>query len=301
MTGIFSSKITSRLRQHLEGIDLERLSRVSASRLSSRAIPHIGSIELVGSADFDHVYKALYVQEFPARAERERTDLIVARLAAQDAGERPGRAPYRVVGIRDEAGEAIGAAQFSVLPLRRGGGEFVVPYLQYIYVRPENRRQDMSEVLHTMTLAVAVADARTMGGNRSVPLTLFETEPPGHGDDDESRAFSAIRAQVHTKGGAVAVVLLKDGLQISPHVQPGLEKGDPPLSLVWAVRQSPRPGKAWQIEDLGRYLLASYYQSLRDEGFPEENIKLAESIVEERCNGSEWRLIPLDKVTFHHA
>ena len=294
-----ASKLTSQLAQHLEGIDLQALSRVDASRLSSRAVPNIGSIELVSSTDFDNIYDALYVKEFPKRAERERSDLIVTRLAAQDAGEREGLAPYRIIGIRDEkGGAAIGAAQFSVLPLR--GGEFAVPYLQYIYVRAENRRQDMSEVLHTMTLAVAIADARSMG-DRTVPLTLFETEPPGHGDDDESRAFSVTRAQVHTKGGAVAVVLLKDGVEISPHVQPGLEEGDPPLSLVWAVRQSPCPGKEWKIEDVGRDLVAAYYQSLRDEGFPEENIQLAESIVEERCNGSEWRLMPLDKVTFHHS
>lgn len=297
MAGIFEPKLTSKLKQHLAGIDLEALSRVDASRLANRAIPNIGSIELVSSDNFDKVYDTLYIKEFPKRAERERSDLIVTRLAAQYADKRQGLAPYRIVGIRDEKGEAIGAAQFSVLPLR--GGEFAVPYLQYIYVRSENRRQDMSEVLHTMTLAVAVADARAMG-NRTVPFTLFETEPPGHGDDEESQAFSVTRAQVHTKGGAVAVIVIKDGEEISPHVQPGLEVGDPPLTLVWAVRQSPNPGREWKIGDVGRDLMAAYYQSLRDEGFPEENIKLAESLVQERCNGSEWRLMPLDRVTFHH-
>ena len=299
MAGIFEPKLTSELKQHLAGIDLQALSRIDATRLAKRAIPNIGSIELVTSSDFAKFYDALYIREFPKRAERERSDLIVTRLAAQIAGERDGLAPYRIVGIRDENGEAIGAAQFSVLPL--SGGEWAVPYLQYIYVRAENRRQDMSEVLHTMTLAVAVADARTMG-ERTVPFTLFETEPPGHGDDEESRAFSVTRAQVHTKGGAVAVVVVKVGEeQISPHVQPGLEVGEPPLSLVWAVRRSPRPGREWRIEDVGRDLMKAYYQSLRDEGFPEENIKLAERIVEERCHGAEWRLIPLDQATFHHA
>jgi hypothetical protein len=52
---------------------------------------------------------------------------------------------------------------------------------------------------------------------------------------------------------------------------------------------------------VGRDLMKAYYQSLRDEGFPEENIKLAERIVEERCDGAEWRLIPLDQATFHHT
>ena len=299
MAGIFEPKLTSELKQHLAGIDLQALSRIDATRLAKRAIPNIGSIELVTSSDFAKFYDALYIREFPKRAERERSDLIVTRLAAQIAGERDGLAPYRIVGIRDENGEAIGAAQFSVLPL--SGGEWAVPYLQYIYVRAENRRQDMSEVLHTMTLAVAVADARTMG-ERTVPFTLFETEPPGHGDDEESRAFSVTRAQVHTKGGAVAVVVVEGGEeQISPHVQPGLEVGEPPLCLVWAVRRSPRPGREWRIEDVGRDLMKAYYQSLRDEGFPEENIKLAERIVEERCEGAEWRLIPLDQATFHQA
>lgn len=298
MAGIFEPKLTSQLKQHLAGIDLQALSRVDASRLASRAIRNIGSIELVSSEEFTSIYDSLYVREFPKRAERERSDLIVTRLAAQYANERQNLAPYRIVGIRDERGEAIGAAQFSVLPL--GGGEFAVPYLQYIYVRAENRRQDMSEVLHTMTLAVAVADGKMMGG-RTVPFTLFETEPPGHGDDEESRAFSVTRAQVHTKGGAVAVMLFRDREEISPHVQPGLEKGDPPLSLVWAVRQSPSPGREWKIEDVGRDLMAAYYQSLRDEGFPEDNIRLAESIVAERCIGNQWRLMPLDEVTFHHT
>ena len=299
MAGIFEPKLTSELKQHLAGIDLQALSRIDATRLAKRAIPNIGSIELVTSSDFAKFYDALYIREFPKRAERERSDLIITRLAAQFAGERDGLAPYRIVGIRDEKGEAIGAAHFSVLPL--SGGEWAVPYLQYIYVRAENRRQDMSEVLHTMTLAVAVADARTMG-ERTVPFTLFETEPPGHGDDEESRAFSVTRAQVHTKGGAVAVVVVKVGEeQISPHVQPGLEVGEPPLSLVWAIRRSPRPGRDWRIEDVGRDLMKAYYQSLRDEGFPEENIKLAERIVEERCHGAEWRLIPLDQATFHHT
>ncbi|KAF2495267.1 hypothetical protein BU16DRAFT_385405 [Lophium mytilinum] len=296
MAGIFEPKLAPALRTHLEGIDLQALSRIDSSRLASRTIPSIGSIELVNAHDFDKKYDALYIKAFPKTAERERSDLIVARLAAQFAGRRTSLAPYRIVGIRDAEDEAIGAAQFSVLPIK--GGEFTVPYLQYIYVRGENRRQDMSEVLHTITLAVAVADARQMG-NRIVPFTVFETEPPGYGEDEESRAFSVTRAQVHSKGGAVGVVLEKDGKEVSPHVQPGLEVGDSPLSLMWAVRQSPLPGREWRIEDLGEDLMAAYYQSSRDEGFPEENIRLAESIVKERCRGSEWRLMPLDQVKFH--
>ena len=102
-----------------------------------------------------------------------------------------------------------------------------------------------------MVVGVPVADARKMR-NRSVPLKLFETEPPGHGDDEESRVLSVMRAQVHTKGGAAVVVLDKDGEEISPHVQPGFEDGDPPWSLVWAVRQSPVPGKEWVIKDVGK-------------------------------------------------
>ena len=311
MTGTLASKLTPQLAQHLSGIDLQTLSRIDAARLSRRALPNIGAIELVSSADFAPVYDELYVKMFPKRAERERSDLIVARLEAQGKGEREGLAPYRVVGIRDERGEAIGAAQFSVLPLGGKGEGLAVPYLQYVYVREENRRQDMSEVLHAVVLGVAVADAREMSGGdgeRSVPLTLFETEPPGHGDDEEERAFSTARAMVHTNGGAVAVVLVRKdagdeggGEEVrSPHVQPGLEEGAPPLSLVWAVRRRRGPlGQGWRIEEVGRELVRAYYRSLRDEGFPEENIRLAEGMVEERCEGCEWRLVPLDEVTFH--
>jgi hypothetical protein len=75
----------------------------------------------------------------------------------------------------------------------------------------------MSELLHTMVVSVPVADARKMR-NKSVPFKLIETEPPRHGDDEESRVFSVMRVQVHTKGGAATVVLDKDGEGISPHV-----------------------------------------------------------------------------------
>jgi hypothetical protein len=291
MAGIFEAKLAPSLRARLEGIDIQALSRTDASRLASSAIPNIGSIELVDCNDFREKYESLYIKSFPNQSEREGADLIFDRLAAEFAGDRAGLVPYRIVGIKDTNGEAIGASQFSIFKLK--GGKFAVPYLQYIYVRGENRRQNMSEVLHTLTLAVTAAEAREMG-NRTVPFTLFETEPQGHGDEEESRAFSVVRSQVHTRGGAMAVALKRDGKDISPHVQPGLEVGVPPLSLVWAVRPSPILGDCWKIEDLGRDLMAAYYQCLRDEGFPEENIKLAEDIVEKRCYGSAWALMPLD-------
>jgi hypothetical protein len=296
MAGIFEAKLAPILRAHLEGIDIQALSRTDVSRLASSAIPNIGSIELVTSNDFEEKYKSLYLQSFPIPAERERTEFICARLNAHFAGEREGLAPYRIVGIRDAKGEAIGASQFAILLLK--GGRYAVPYLQYLYVRSENRRQDMSEVLHTMTFAVTAAVAREMG-NRIVPFTLFEMEPSGHGDEEESRAFSVVRSQIHTRGGAVAVVLKRDGQDISPHVQPGLEVGAPPVSLVWAVRPSNVPKASWRIEDIGEDLIAAYYQCLRDEGLPEENIILAESIFDKRYIGSTWALVPLDQIRFN--
>ncbi|QDS68887.1 hypothetical protein FKW77_007698 [Venturia effusa] len=284
------------LRAHLVDIDIESISRLSTSRLAEKAIPKIGTIELVDSDTFATKYDSLYSASFPKRLERERSDLIITRLSAQFAGKREGLAPYHIVGIRDSDGGAIGAAHFSVLPI--DGGQFVVPYLQYIYVRSANRRQDMSEVLHTMTLAVAIADAQAMGG-RAVPVTMFETDPPGYGHDDESRAFSTLRAKVHANGGAVAVVLNKDGKQLSPHVQPGLEVGDSPLTVCWVLRPSPVQTTPWTISDLGNKLLKAYYQNIRDEGFPEENISLAENMAEKRCEGSEWKLVSFDEVRFH--
>lgn len=296
MTGIFEAKLAPSLRSHLAGIDLESLSRISAARLAERAIPNIGTIELVDSETFATKYDFLYISAFPKRPEREQSDLIITRLAAQFVGERQGLSSYRIVGIRDPMGDAIGAAQFSVLPIE--GSQLAVPYLQYIYVRSENRRQDMSEVLHTMTLAAATADAKAMGGN-TVPFTMFETDPPGYGESEESRAFSVLRARVHANGGAVTVVLERKGQQISPHVQPGLEVGDALLTVCWALRPSSVQTTKWKMEFLGVKLMKAYYQSLRDEGFPEENIKLAENMVEERCEGSNWRLMPLNEVKFH--
>jgi hypothetical protein len=296
MAGIFDAKLAPSLLAHLQGVDIQALSRTDISRLATSAIPNIGRIELVDSNGFEDAYKSLYLQSFPIPEERERTEWICSRLDAHFAGERAGLAPYRIVGIRDAKGEAIGASQFAILLLN--GGKYAVPYLQYLYVRNENRRQHMSEVLHTMTFAVTAAVAREMG-NRIVPFTLFETEPPGHGDEEESRAFSIVRSQIHTRGGAVAIILKRDGQDISPHVQPGLEVGASPVSLVWAVRPSNVPRDSWTIEGIGKDLIAAYYQCLRDEGIAEDNIRLAESIVEERCSGSTWALIPLGQTRFH--
>lgn len=301
-TPFFSPQLAAAL-SHLP-FSPETLSRTPIDRLTKTALPNLSCIELVSATDFATLYDDLYIASFPRRAERERSDLIVERLAAQARGERSGRAPYRIVGIRDHQGRAIGAAQFSVLPLpSRGEGEgskFAVPYLQYIYIRPSNRRQDMSEVLHTMVLAVASADAAAMDG-RSVPFTLFETEPPGHGHDASSRAYALVRSKIHTSSGGVALVLRRDngdgaGEILSAHVQPGLEDDDPPLTLVWVIRQSPNPGRDYEISKIGSDLVAAYYQSLRDEGFPEENIRKAEMMVEERCKGSVFQFMPLADV-----
>ncbi|EXJ88390.1 hypothetical protein A1O1_05320 [Capronia coronata CBS 617.96] len=347
-SSIFSSKLSPALRSMLSAanIAIDSLSRTPITRLEKTALPNIGVIELVSAPDFMRHYDALYTAMFPRRAERERSDLIVDRLAAQASGERIGLAPYRIVGIRDSVtGEAIGAAQFSVLPLSNDLGEqqhgqqqednqsndvpengspssnFAVPYLQYLYIRPQNRRQDMSEVLHTMVLAVSSADALAMGDGRTVPFTLFETEPPDHGDDVASRAYARVRSSIHTSTGGLALMLRREiaaepqpednsgntdeanmptkassAQLLSPHVQPGLEDGDPPLTLVWVIRQSPNPGRPYDVDRIGRRLIAAYYQSLRDEGFPEKNIKLAEMIVEEICRGSVFHLMPLGEV-----
>ncbi|OQV07170.1 hypothetical protein CLAIMM_11641 [Cladophialophora immunda] len=342
----YLSPSLSALLAHLPAsLPLDTLSRTPPSRLQRTALPNIGLIELVSATDFSTLYDPLYVHSFPRAAERERSDLIVERLAAQAKGERTGLAPYRIVGIRDHQGEAIGAAQFSVLPVpprkgrqsttgtgadRNGGDDdgldgratqYAVPYLQYIYVRRQNRRQDMSEVLHTMVLAVAAADAALMDAEdgdstspgagpvmRSVPFTLFETEPPDHGDDHDSRAYALERSKIHTSTGGMALVLRRPRHQkgsddvedeiLSAHVQPGLEPSDPPLTLVWIIRPAPTstPGQDYDLTTLGKALVAAYYQSLRDEGFPEKNIALAEGIVEQRCKGSIFQLMPLGDV-----
>ena len=235
--------------------------------------------------------------------------------------------------------------------------KYAVPYLQYIYIRPQNRRQDMSEVLHAFVLAVAGADAAIMDTEdgaqtlppstgvsnampmdrasnltstplsnpgrvamRTVPFTLFETEPPDHGDDHASRAYALERSKIHASSGGVALVLRRQKKQslpapsheahpeqadarasdeiLSAHVQPGLEPADPPLTLVWMIRPSPTfpLSKDYNLTTLGPSLIAAYYQSLRDEGFPEKNIRLAERIVRERCRDSVFEVMPLAEV-----
>lgn len=294
MNELLHPKLDERLRKHLGTVDLDPFSRIASSRIAKSAIPNIGLVELVSADVFDQLYNELYIAMFHG-GERERSDLIVERLEHDFAGKRIGLQPYRIVGLRDHAGRAIGAAQFSVLML--SGGSIAVPYIQYIYVRPENRRQDLSELLHTLVLAVSIADARSE--RRSVPFALFETEPPCHGDDDAHRSKAELRSQIHTKSGSTAMLLRRkdDNRLISAHVQPGLEPEDGPLTLVWMLRPSPAAQATIDIEAVGAQLIAAYYQSLRDEGFPEKNIALAESIVASRSRRSEFCTIPLAQVT----
>lgn len=283
---------------HIQGISLEALSRIPTSRFAKRSLPNVGLIELVSAENFSAVYDDLYVSMFPHQPEREASNLIVDRLREEFMNQRERLAPYRVIGIRDHEGKGICAAQFSVLLL--ADGKYAVPYLQYIYVRQQNRRQDMADLLHTLILAVSTADA-IRHGNRAVPFTLFETEPAGHGNSDKDRANATQRAMIHTKAGAVAIMLRRndDGTLFSPHVQPGLEIEDPPLSLVWAIRKSPGMTLADaspEMNDIGLSLIAAYYQSLRDEGFPEANIALAEKIVARRCESCDFISMPLGDV-----
>lgn len=297
------SKLSGRLKDHIQGIDLESLSRIPLVRIAEKALPNIGQIELVSAEGFATAYDELYISMFPHQAERERSDLITDRLTKEFSNQRGGLAPYRVIGVRDHNEQAICGAQFSVLLL--AGGKYAVPYLQYIYVRQQNRRQDMADLLHTLVLAVSTADA-TIHGGRTVPFTLFETEPVGHGNDEHSRATATQRAMIHTKAGAVALMLRRqdDGAVLSPHVQPGLEREDPPLSLVWAIRRSPAlalADRTIDMEDIGLSLVAAYYQSLRDEGFPEANIRLAEEIVARRHRGCKFILMPLEDVILPHS
>ena len=291
------AQIDTRLCELVNGIDLQELSRVPSSRLADRALPNIGVLELVSADAFETDYDALYKSMFHG-GERERSDLIIDRLRDDFAGRRTGLAPYRIVGIRDPYGEAVGAAQFSVLMLE--GGRYAVPYLQYIYVRSQNRRQDMSEVLHTMVLAVATADAKAAGDGRTVPFTLFETEPPGHGTTQSSQTTATERTNIHARSGSQAL-MLRDGKgsseAFSAHVQPGLEHGEGPLTLIWATRPSPKPGHVYNLTECGKALAAAYYHSLRDEGFPEKNIALAEQMVQRRVEGREFFEMPLADVT----
>lgn len=296
------SLLSPELVSLIQGINIEALSRIPTTRFAERSLPNIGLIELVSGDAFSAIYDDLYVSMFPHQPERERSDLIVDRLRKEFAGQREGLAPYRILGIRDHVGEGICAAQFSVLLLP--DGKYAVPYLQYIYVRQQNRRQDMADLLHTLILAVSTADAASHGGRR-VPFTLFETEPAGHGDSEESRAIATQRAMIHTRAGAVALMLRRssDRSLLSPHVQPGLEIGDAPLSLVWAIRKSPATilaEESPEMKDIGLSLIAAYYQSLRDEGFPEANISLAENIVANRCEGCDFILMPLENVVLPH-
>lgn len=304
-TAQITSKLSPSLQRLLHPINLSRVSRIPPSRLLQSALPNLGTIELVSGAAFATDYAPLYTSMFHG-FERERPDLIIERLEQDFAGKRQGLFPYRIIGLRDPSGAAIGAAQFSVLLLPES--EDAVPYLQYIYVRPENRRQDLSELLHTLVLAVSMTEGARAAGKVgdegpatvNVPFTLFETEPPCHGVDDGARATAEERTRIHAKSGSMAMMLRRrsDGRYLSAHVQPGLEVGDPHLTLVWVVRPNPGLGDAAvEAEKMGSAALAACYRSFRDEGFPEDNIALAERLAVERREGAEFCLLPLKDVT----
>jgi len=152
-----------------------------------------------------------------------------------------------------------------------------------------------------MVLAVATADANATVEGRVVPFTLFETAPTGHGSTQTSRTEATERTTIHAKSGSRALMLRSRSAgssgAFSAHVQPGLEPEEGPLTLIWAVRPSPAPSIEYDVGECGKALVAAYYRSLRDEGFPEKNIALAERIVEERVEGREFFDMPLADVT----
>ncbi|KAI5371064.1 hypothetical protein Slin15195_G019370 [Septoria linicola] len=257
----------------IEEVCFSTLSRVSASRLRASAIPHIGQIELVDSTAFQHEYSRLYTANFSGH-EREHPSHICERLEDQFAGRREGFAPYYIIGIRDADGTAIAAAQFSVL--LPDSTRDVIPYLQYIYVRPQNRAQLLSEVLHTLVLAVAVAVTFARRDDSQlphVPFTICETQPE-----------ALERSKIHSKSGSQALMLKRraDGRILSAHIQPGLEPEDPPTTLVWLLRRCPGSESSSCSDELGRALVAAYFDSLREEGIPGKNVDEAESILEAR-------------------
>ncbi|KXS96206.1 hypothetical protein AC578_2823 [Pseudocercospora eumusae] len=282
LTQLLTPKFEDKLHRHLAGINLACISRLSTQRLKENALPAIGLIESVTGPVFERHYKPLYLANFHG-AEREHPDLIVNRLNEKHSQRRRHKFPYWIIGIRDKSGHAAAAAQFSIF-LR---GRHAIPYLQYIYVRPQSRRKDLSEVLHTMVLAIAQADAAKHGTDPApqIPFTLCESAPAIHGSDAETKAAAAERLRIHAKSGSQALM-------------PGLEIGESPLTLLWVLRANPASPLTIADENLGKSIIASYYQSLRDEGFPEENIALAESLVEGRLSlDHEFCLIPLHEVT----
>ncbi|KAL5381744.1 hypothetical protein DPSP01_006931 [Paraphaeosphaeria sporulosa] len=306
LSALLAPLLAPTLQRLLAPIKLSPLSRLPTSRLLTTALPNISSIELVSSSAFETDYAPLYKSLFHG-GERERPNLIVERLRQDAQGERAGLSPYRVVGLRGEGGKVLGAAQFSVLLLdatEDAEDVVAVPYLQYIYVRSENRRQDLSELLHTLVLAVSLASSPNPT-KAKVPFTLFETEPPTHGDDTAARKTALERTSIHARSGSKALMLRKppvssDGLPVyvSAHVQPGLEPDDPPLTLIWVIRPNPvHQGEALDVNKLGPVVLAAVYRSFRDEAFPEANIALAEEIAEKRRVMSEYCVMGLAEVT----
>ncbi|KAK4634916.1 hypothetical protein CLAFUW4_02134 [Fulvia fulva] len=299
LSQLLSPLLDPPLRAQIQAIDLTSLSRISLSRLTKTALPNLGRVELVSGPAYEEHYDELYRTNFHG-GERECSELIVARLIDDAQYKRKGLSPFRILGLRDPAGRAIGAAHFSVLFLTKSG--YAVPYLQYIYIRPENRRQDLSELLHTLVLAVtmALAAKRANTDAIAVPFTLCETEPTVPSEDTAKQGHAVDRSKIHSKSGSQALMLRRkyDGRVVSAHVQPGMEMGEPPLTYIWVLRANPAVELAFEDGDLGKSLIDAYYQSLVDEGFPQENIAQAMRLAEARRDGdAEFCLLPLSAIT----
>ncbi|EME49072.1 hypothetical protein DOTSEDRAFT_67950, partial [Dothistroma septosporum NZE10] len=300
LSGVLSSVLDCGLRALIQHIDLTPLSRISPKRLAKTALPHLGCVELVSGSAYESDYDELYRSNFQG-GERERSELIVARLMDDTLDKRKDLTPFRVLGLRDPTRSAIGAAHFSVLFFEKN--DHAVPYLQYIYIRPENRRQDLSELLHTLVVAVTMALAIESGSIDAVkvPFTLCETEPAVRRDGAPQRAYAVNRSQIHSKSGSQALMLRRkaDGRVISAHVQPGLDVHEPPLTYIWALRANPAVELAFEGGGgMGKSLISAYYQSLIDEGFPRENIAQAKRLAEARQqDDAEFCLLPLSEIT----
>lgn len=256
---LLSLVLDDRLRSQIQGIDLTSLSRIPSERLAKTALPNVQCVELVPGPVYAKHYDELYRTNFHG-GERERSDLIVSRHIDGSLKQRAGLALFRIIGIRNPAGRAIGAAHFFVLFLENCGP--AVLYLQYIYIRPENPRQDLGELLHTLVLvvAIALASVRTVRDAIEISFTLCETELAFQADGGSMQGHAVDRSKIHSRSGSKALMLRRksDGRVLSAHVRPGLEINEPPLTYKWALRAKP-PSKLAFEKSMWRSLISAYY------------------------------------------
>jgi hypothetical protein len=190
--------------------------------LASTKVKRIERLSSDTAADIQTQAFALYEASFPSEDEREPVDLIKTRIEEKTFD-------FHAHAYLDEADKVVGYCQGSIVKTANPVAQ-VFFSLQYCCVDISFRGGGIMQLMHAVNCATLVACAKKLGCD---PLgVIWETEPAGLGEDDESRKFTKSRLIIHNKaGGRVLIGKRADGSYVNLHVQPRLTPESSPITL----------------------------------------------------------------------